>query len=97
MELQEAIEQAKDVLQETFGPEGYRDCRLEGWEDGNDCWVVLLSMEYIPPQGTAAHTLSVLTGGRRKYLKVAIRQQDGGVQGIHPVPDPYAAAQPSHT
>ncbi len=91
MELQEAFEQAKTALRETFGPEGYQSCRLEGWEDSHDCWLVLLSMEYIPPKGTAAHTLSLLTGGRRMYRKVAVNKLSGIVQGIHPVPNPYAA------
>ncbi len=96
MDLQEAIEQAKTVLLETFGPEGYQDCRLEGWEDNSGCWIVLLSVEYIPPLGTAAHTLSRLTGGRRIYRKVKVRKLAGVVQGIHPVPSPYADPPPTN-
>ena len=49
MKLQEAIEQAKVAFQETFGPEGYAHCRLEGWEDDGVCWIVILSAEFIPP------------------------------------------------
>ena len=97
MKLQEAIEQAKVAFQETFGPEGYAHCRLEGWEDSAVCWIVILSAEFIPPAGTAAHTLSRLTGGRRIYRKVEVNKMNETAQGILPVPDPYAATRSTNT
>lgn len=97
MDLHEAIERAKDSLQETFGPEGYDHFRLEGWEDSYDCWYVIVSTEYTPPEGTAAYALSLLTGGRRSFRKVAIKKSCGDVQSIQPVPNPYAATTSTDT
>ena len=77
IELQSAIERAKSALMETFHSEGYSNCGLEGWEDDDDCWIVLLSAEHIPPEGTAGHTLALLTGGRRVYRKISIGKSEG--------------------
>ncbi|MCY3657932.1 MAG: hypothetical protein OXG36_02795 [Caldilineaceae bacterium] len=96
IELQAAIERAKSALMETFHSEGYSNCGLEGWEDDDDSWIVLLSAEHIPPEGTAGHTLSLLTGGRRAYRKVSIGKSEGNVQAILPVPNPYAAMPSNH-
>lgn len=97
MDHTKAFEIAKVVLQDTFGPEGYRSCRLEGWEDSNDCWFVLLSMEYIPAEGSAGHTMSQLIGGRRVYRKVAVGKTSEVVQSVQPVPNPYAVVQSTDT
>ena len=77
IELQAAIERAKSALMETFHSEGYSNCGLEGWEDDDDCWIVLLSAEHIPPEGTVGYTLALLTGGRRAYRKVLIGSRKG--------------------
>lgn len=97
MDRTKAFEIAKKSLRETFGPEGYRSCRLEGWEDNHDRWLVLLSMEYIPAEGSAGHTMSQLLGGRRVYRKVAVDKSSEVVQSVQPVPNPYAVIHSTDT
>ena len=97
MDRTKAFEVAKAALRETFDPEGHKNYALEGWEDGHDCWLVLLSTVSFQPEGAPGYTLSQLLGGRRTYYKVTVDKVSGAAQGVQPIPNPYAVAQSTDT